>query len=183
MKLRKARKVYPPSLPDYYQGSIVIFVYARWWHARVDPGWLTFADWDKPNFHIGVFREDDVGRAAMVIYEPIETTSHVEPLEPVTDEDVLGRIAFVRFGRVPGWNEHTYAIIDFTSTEKRLVGANYDDTNGIDPDWMRGDAPLSEPYWRGRYREEMAELLAKYQPNGPFASKPLASKNNKDLDE
>jgi hypothetical protein len=157
-ELRKGWKVFPQSLPDYYAGNIVVFVYARWWHARVAPGWLAFADWMEPNRHVGVFRADDIGRAALVTYEPIETTSHVELIEPVTDEDVLSRIAHVRFGRVPGWNAGRCAIIDSMDCAKRAVACNYDYTKGIDPEWSRYTPPLSEPYWRPRHRAEM-ELL------------------------
>jgi hypothetical protein len=161
MELRKGWKVWPASLPDYYQGDVVIFVYARWWHAYVAPGWLTFADWYEPNFHVGVLREDDIGRAALVTYEPIETTTHVDLTEPVTDEDVLARIAHVRFGRVPGWNAGNCAIIDSMDSAMRAVACNLDDANGIDPEWGRYQIPLSEPYWRARHRAEMEELRTK----------------------
>jgi hypothetical protein len=126
---------------DIYTGWIVAFVDSEWRKVFISPGWVTLADWLKPNDHVGIFTEEE---AAEVIRG--ESQSRGVPLthspyalisSAILDRDVLDRIATVRFGRVPT-GETRYAFVEDTG---RHLLADRDDSQGVDPDWPRFDLP------------------------------------------
>lgn len=86
---------------DIYTGWIVAFVDGVWRHCRVSTGFCTFAHNDQPNQHLGLIPLDVIGAALDGKIRPheIDVTPYLWVGPLVTEDDVLDRIAVVRFGR------------------------------------------------------------------------------------
>ncbi len=136
---------------DIYTGWIGAFVDGRWRRVFISPGWVTLAPLDKPNEHIGIFREEDVSKAGPgqpVEYKAIGHSPHALVAGPVIEADILDRIAFVRFGRKRvDDNTGTPWIIEATSWVELKIARNLDDRDGIDPSWLRTALPKMPSRW------------------------------------
>ena len=133
---------------DVYSGWIVAFVDGLWRHVYVPATFCTIADHWEPNQHLGVFRREDVDRAEGTIQgEALETSPHVVIGPQVIDEDVLHRIAYVRFGRDAS-QIHEERLIDcaFPSVAWSIY-QNLDDSKGLDESWPRYPSPAGPERW------------------------------------
>ena len=85
---------------DIYAGAIVALVDGVWRNCYVAEGFCTIADWFGPNKHIGVYRISDLGRSKSITGQILAHSRYVLVGPEITDDTILGRIAFVRYGRV-----------------------------------------------------------------------------------
>ena len=130
---------------DIYSGWIVAFVDGVWTHVYVPAPFCTIADHWEPNDHLGIFRREDVDRAEGTIQgEALEASRHATVGPQVVDEDVLDRIAFVRFGRDAS-QIHEERLSD--GTRYRLIDRDLDDGKGLDEQWPRLQPPAGPERW------------------------------------
>jgi hypothetical protein len=125
---------------DIYTGWIVALVDGQWRKVHISPGFVTIADWWEPNNHIGVFTEEEAAKAINgeeSNCKPIERSPYALIADVVRDQDVLDRVAFVRFGRDRARSFQGMAIVDSMDAVRRYIGCGFDDTDGINPDWPR----------------------------------------------
>jgi hypothetical protein len=113
---------------DIYKGWVVAFVDGQWRHVHIEPGWVTFARWDEPNQHIGIVREGAVDEAGARNVEELATSPHALVAGPVSDPDVLERLAYVRFGRAKTLNP-----IELMADGEmlRAIAKNLDNSKGL----------------------------------------------------
>ncbi len=138
---------------DLYTGWIVAAIDGQWRQVEISPGWVTLADWLHPNEHEGVFSEPEAARLIQASEErfvkiegtPLNACPHAAVGDIITDPDVLDRIAFVRFGRVPT-GEERFALLDFGDMTLAFALLNdLDDSNGLDPTWNRFPRDPADP--------------------------------------
>lgn len=130
---------------DIYSGWIVAFVDGVWRHVHIPAGYLTIAEYFEPNKHIAVFKKEDVDRGeGMIEGQPIERSVALVA-GPVVDKDVLERIAFVRFGRIGKKNDDCLYLVDGWLMIE--INRDLDDSQGLDPAWMRFLAPAGPSRW------------------------------------
>ena len=87
-----------PNSFDVYRGWIVAFVDGAWRHCRLANGFATIAQFDCPNQHLGVFREDDIKDGAKVLGDPVGASRYGFVGPEIVGRTLLGQIAVVRFG-------------------------------------------------------------------------------------
>jgi hypothetical protein len=129
---------------DIYSGWIVAFVDGQWRDVHIEPGWVTIAQGDEPNQHIGICRAGAVDEAGAKNVEELATSPHALVAGPVLGRDKLDRIACVRFGRIKRLNDVPF-IAD--SELFRAVAENWDDRGGLNPYWPRFDPPQTPRRW------------------------------------
>ena len=140
------------STYDIYTGWIVAFTDGQWRHARISPGYVTIADFWEPNRHRGVFRREDVlacktGKMEDIQGWELATCPFMLTSSPVLRDDILSRIAFVRFGRAREHSPDAFHLVDSLDILQHEIGRNLDDLDGIDERWPRHLTPEMPNRW------------------------------------
>lgn len=88
-----------PNSYDVYSGWIIAWVDGVWRHCRVANGYATIALFDRPNQHLGVFREDDLNDGNTIKGDAVGASPYVFVGPEIVSRALLGQIAVIRFGK------------------------------------------------------------------------------------
>ncbi len=135
---------------DIYRRWIVAFVDGSWRHVRIADGFFAVAPHREPNQHIGVFRQSCLRPGIDVQGDPIGASQFALVGAQVTDEDVLGRIAFVRFGRTGTVGAKGVVLPDGSMKfvmRELAVNDDLDDCTGVNPQWPHVRLPTRPSRW------------------------------------
>jgi len=93
---------------EAYQDWIVAWVDGTWRKCHIATGFCTIAPWDKPNHHIGIFKEEAINDAfkrtlaghtvSRIMGHELEGSPFILVGPTINDKDILKRLAYVRFG-------------------------------------------------------------------------------------
>lgn len=134
---------------DIYTGWIVAFVDGVWRRVYIQQGYCTLASIFEPNRHEGVCNLEDArkvweGEARTLILQSIERSRHALVAGPVFEDDVLDRIAFVRFGRSQRLGADKILV---DSAIGDLIAQDLDDSSGVQAGWPRVPPPATPGRW------------------------------------